>query len=325
VAKWLLVGDPHAVVDELEDCQNLVKGILEVVRSERPDCVVFLGDQHHNHAIVHVDVMGFWRESFHLLTEVGQVKVYALVGNHDMPGDGVSRNHAMMAYADMPSVTVVDYPTPVGDVLLCPYFPRGDDLRAAVIGNPRQRVIICHQTIVGSRYENGFIAQDGVSLERLEDKFFISGHIHTPQKYDNVVYVGAPRWRSFFDADVDRALTLWNIQDGKAELVKLFDTSRWCKKLVHVLDSQEAPFQGEINPAWRYIVDLHGDDQYIASRRSAWNGHRVRATRKQEQVSPMVRESMGIGTAITAFIDTYQPKYGTSLGTLREMVAVRLQ
>lgn len=242
-----------------------------------------------------------------------------------MPGDGVSPNHAMMAYADMPNVTVVDYPILVDRVLLCPYFPEGDRLRTAVIGNPLCKTVVCHQTIVGSRYENGFIAQDGVSLERLEDKFFISGHIHTPQRYDNVVYVGAPRWRNFFDADVDRALTLWDINDGEAKLIELFDTSRWCKKLVHVLDSQDKPFEGEINPAWRYIVDLHGDDQYIASRRQAWSGHRVRATRKQEAVTPMVRESMGIGTAITAFIDTYQPKYGTSTAILREMVATRLQ
>lgn len=324
MAKWLLIGDPHAVVDELEDCRNLIRGICEVVRAERPDCVLFLGDQHHNHAIVHVDVMGFWRQAFSNITSEG-VGVYALVGNHDMPGDGVSPNHAMMAYLNMPNVNIISFPVPVGDALLVPYMANPEYFRKELDDLKDYKVIFCHQTLVGSRYENGFIAHDGTSLDGFEDRFFVSGHIHTPQKYNNVVYVGAPRWRGFFDADVDRALTLWNVENDKAQLLKLFDTSKWCRKLVHVADNQEAPFKEQINPAWRYIVDLQGDDQYIASRRPFWTGQRIRTIRKQEQVASTVRESMGIATAITTFIDTYQPKYGTSTAILREMVATRLQ
>lgn len=325
MAKWLLIGDPHAVVDELEDCRNLVRGICEVVRTVHPDCVVFLGDQHHNHAIVHVEVMGFWRRAFaDILREDENVQILALVGNHDRPGDGASLNHAMMAYEGVDRVRIFDYSYPVGHVLMCPYQPDGEKFRMDVLANPQCKVVVCHQTLVGSRYENGFIAQDGTSLKGLEDRFFISGHIHTPQRYDNVVYVGAPRWRGFFDADVDRAITLWNIEGGTAVCERAFDTSQWCRKLVHITDSQEKPFQGPVNPAWRYIVDLYGDDQYIASRRALWAGQRVRPLRKQEVVAPTVRESMGIGTAITAFIDTYQPKYGTSMAILREMATSRL-
>lgn len=317
MAKWLLIGDPHAVVDELDDCQRLIDGVLRTVQEEKPDRIIFLGDQFHTHAIMHVEVMAFWRRAFKALSH--EVETWALVGNHDMPGDGASKSHALMA-CEGTGVHIVDKPVVVDGVLLVPYQHRGDDFRDIVL-RAEAKTVICHQTFDGSKYENGFFAQDGIQLTGLEGRYFISGHIHTPQAYGNVMYVGAPRWRSLSDAGINRALVLMDLSATPKPL-KLIPTEGWCQKLVYLEDRQENPSTETLNPSWKYVIDVHGDEAFIKARKAHWAGARVRTFRVTE-AAPRVSESMGIGKALLAFVDGYKPKYGTSPAILKEMVAQR--
>ena len=322
MAKWLLIGDPHAVVDELEDCKQLVTGIVHTIHTERPDYVLFMGDQHHNHAIIHVEVMAFWREAFKRIAGLGP-EVYALVGNHDMPGDSSSKAHAMMAY-DGTGIRVVDNLTRVDGCLLIPYRHTAQDFLNDLASSPNEKVVFCHQTFDGSKYENGMYAKDGIDLAGFEHRTFISGHIHTPQRFANVTYIGAPRWRSLSDVGVERALFLLDITNGQLMIGgKTYDTAQWCQKLLRVEDRQEAPLDLKINPRWKYIVDIHGDENFIKARKGVWAGCRVR-TFKTQNATKQVSESMGIHKAIQVFMDTYVPKYGTNVDTLRTMVNQRL-
>ena len=323
MAKWLLIGDPHAVADELDDCRRLIDGVAETIRVEKPDYVLFMGDQHHNHAIMHIEVMAFWREAFRKLGTIGP-PIYALVGNHDMPGDGVSPNHAMLAYEGLPGIFIVDKPTRVDGLLLLPYRHHNNDFTNDVLSCDN-RVVLCHQTFNGGKYENGFYAQNGCPLEGLRDRWFISGHIHTPQAFENVTYVGAPRWRTLSDVGVNRALVLVELEKNQEpKFLKLFDTGKWCQKLVHLVDRQEEPLTDQsLNPAWKYIIDIHGDEAFIKARKPGWAGARVRTFKTQSTTKP-VSESMGIGKALMAFLDGYKPRFGTDAVILKGMVAQRL-
>ena len=326
MAKWLLIGDPHAVVDELDDMQALVDGIVQTVKAEKPDYVLFMGDQHHNHAIMHVEVMAFWREAF---TRLGQLDthVLALVGNHDMPGDSSTKSHAMMAYQGIPGLQVVDELMQVDGCLLIPYRHSSVDFLNDVACAPG-KVVFCHQTFDGSKYENGMFAKDGIDISGFADRQFISGHFLTPERLATAIYIGAPRWRSLSDVGVERALFLLDIANGqlgsgRENGGKTFDTAQWCQKLLRVEDRQEAPLELEINPRWKYIVDVHGDENFIKARKARWAGCRVR-TFKTQNATRQVSESMGIHKAIQVFMDTYVPKYGTNVDTLRTMVNQRL-
>jgi DNA repair exonuclease SbcCD nuclease subunit len=320
--RWLLIGDPHAVVDELDDMQALIEGIVQTVKAEKPDYVLFMGDQHHNHAIMHVEVMAFWRKAFVRLGQM-DTHVLALVGNHDMPGDSSAKSHAMMAYEGIPGLHVVDQMMAINECLLIPYRHSGQDFINDLASAPNGKVVFCHQTFDGSKYENGMYAPDGISLAGFEDRQFISGHIHTAQRFSNVMYIGAPRWRSLSDVGVERALFLVDIVDGKLGSGKTFDTAQWCQKLLRVEDRQEAPLELEINPRWKYIVDVIGDENFIKARKARWAGCRVRTFKTQNQTK-QVSESMGIHKAIQVFMDTYVPKYGTNVDALRTMVNQRL-
>lgn len=324
MGKWLVIGDVHAVVDELDDCARLIDGIVDVVGKEKPDFVLFLGDQFHNHAIINVEVMAFWRGAFKLLAGLGAgngFDVLALVGNHDMPGDSSARVHALMA-CEGTGVKVVDSLQRIDGCLMVPYRHTAQDFINDVTSS-KEKVVFCHQTLDGSKYENGFYAKDGASLAGLEDRFFISGHIHTPQVFANVNYIGAPRWRSLSDVGIERAVVLFDIQNGQVKTAQAFDTGAWCQKLLRVEDRQENPLSLELNPQWKYIVDVFGDEEFIKSRKAVWAGCRVRTFKTQAETKP-VSESMGIHKAIQAFVDSYIPRFGTKQETLRTMVNERL-
>lgn len=240
-----------------------------------------------------------------------------------MPGDASTRAHAMMACLGT-GVRVVDTPVRVDGCLLVPYRHSGQDFINDLACSPNEKVVFCHQTFDGSKYENGFFASDGISLAGFEDRQFVSGHIHTPQRFANVTYIGAPRWRSLSDVGVERALFLLEVANGQLMTGgKTFDTAQWCQKLLRVEDRQEAPLEMEINPRWKYIVDIIGSQSFIAERKARWAGCRVRTFRTDNKTSVSVSESMGIPKALQAFMKDFKVRHGTPMETLQKMVAER--
>src|SRR6185369_11497831 len=127
----------------------------------------------------------------------GKQKIWFLVGNHDRSHDtNITGN--TLRYAS-PTVTVVDEPMTLGNGLVfMPWYAKPQDFIKAA-GN--YTTLICHQTLQGAKYENGFPAADGVPAEMVPAKTIISGHIHTPQMFGKVWYPGAPRWRIATDAN----------------------------------------------------------------------------------------------------------------------------
>jgi predicted phosphodiesterase len=318
--RWLLVGDVHAVPDELEDCRALVLGIQETIKKEHPDYVVFLGDQFHSHAILRVEVLSFWREAFTRLSAM-DTKVLALVGNHDRPADISLDSHALMGLHGT-GVEIVDGLRRLDGCLLIPYRHSGADF-VVDIASAKEKIVLCHQTIDGAKYDDGFFAPDGVDLTGFEDRQFISGHIHTPQRFGNVTYIGSPRWRGVSDLGVEKGIAIFDLDGGEVKNIRVLDTSVWCRKLVLIQDRQENPVEPVINPRWKYIVEIHGNEDFIKTRRPLWAGCSVRAFKTQSSFK-RVRESIGVQKAMELFVDSYVPRFGTDKKVLQAMVSQRV-
>lgn len=316
--RLLLVGDPHVTPDELSDCVALIRRVKTV--SSEADAIVFLGDQHHNHALVSVYVMNFWKDA---LEELRDRDVYMLVGNHDRVNDTKSPLHGL----HYDRAKVVEGPVSLGGIRLLPWYPDPVEfLKNANVGDPR--TLICHQTFDGSTYENGFYAKDGIDASQVTAKSIISGHIHTPQTLGKVFYPGAPRWRTVSDANQDRHLVTAEFDD-QGNLVSTFkhSTQGHCTALWQLQDTEDGA-EGhvpEFVAPYRLSVDVRGSPEYVEDRTKFWvaKGARVRPF-PTRQVVAAVRESDGINQALSKFITTYKPKYGTSLEVLSKAIAERI-
>lgn len=333
--KTLIVGDPHVVETELDDCQNLIDLICESIKVYQIEQVVFMGDLHDKHQIVNLLVQNFWIRAFdQILTclKSEQKKIILIVGNHDQAGKGLEQIHALDIYGNAYNdVIVVSEPDTWGPFVMMPYYSNpelfGQDCNELFKQNS-QKTLLCHQTITGAKYENGFYAPDGIDPTSIPFKRVISGHIHTEQKVAQVEYIGSPRWRNINDANVNKYLWIvdWCQNDIKSVQKILTDTH--CKRIFRVEDTVAKPLEISQLPDLKHttIIDIHGTYEYVKERdlqfrAAGYNrlrGHVIRERRVH------IKESEGISKAFIKFCKAYKPKNGTPVKKLVELVNARI-
>lgn len=324
----IIVGDVHAVPGEIADCQKLITGLITL----RPyaDTVLFLGDQFHNHGIVHLSVVQFWRQSFRALQSVG-FRVIALVGNHDIMTSGEMWPNAMQC-VDGTGVEVVDTlqelrvngePT---NVVLTPYvhdhneFAKIVNVKIADLWASKPRTLICHQTFQGVQYDNGFYASDGVEQSDVEYASIISGHIHSAARFGKVYYVGSPRWRSRDDANKPKAVSLFNVRTHHLEVQ--FDTADWCSPILHFELTPESTLDATIAPTARVTVTLRGPAAWVRTEAEVYKakGYAVRRL-PDAAAAPRVKESADVSKSFATFLKSFKTPGGTPPEVLERMVS----
>lgn len=321
----LAVGDVHATPDDLDDCYALLAFVARLARLHEA-VVLFLGDQYNTHAVIRAEVLWFWRENFRVLRDFG-LEIIALVGNHDFAGEGL-RQHVMVAHEDQ--VEVIDRPRVLPafpGVLFMPYVADRDSFVAQANMEPRTaNTLICHQTFDGAQYDNGFYAKDGVDPGLVSQGTILSGHVHTPQSFSKVTYLGAPRWRTLSDADIERAVWLLEFDDTGNLLSKQpFDTGEVCRQIKYHLDTPETPICLPLDPRHDWRIDVKGPADWLEKRKAdlATPGVKVRAF-KTDSARPKVKESEGVTKAFKSYLEAYKPKFGTNVALLGEMAKDRL-
>lgn len=335
--RLLLVGDPHVTADELTDSQALLDGVFALYGQLEPDMVVFMGDLHHNHALVRVEVTDFWLRN---LSRFPAHKVAVILGNHDRPNDASSEAHALQAYRKL--CTVVDQPTWLFEdfgkphVLAMPYYHSKEDFVNEHMEESKPiapLVTLCHQTFDGSKYENGFYAPDGLDPRILGAPRVISGHIHTAQTITweggYVQYIGSPRWRSISDANEAKSVVLY---DTVQDTFTLFDTSEWCSPIgkaaiTNLSQIDNIPFVS--NPKARLHVDVVGQKAEVEVQIVAIKNRLSRAKLRpvytdQSNKKLAAAESEGVFNALRKYMASYKPQFGTKPDLLESMIVNRL-
>lgn len=333
--KILYVGDPHIVATELDDADGLMKAIWEALKRDGADTIVFLGDQYHAHSILHVDVVNFWIKAFRALREMDYT-VIALVGNHDLPGNGSREKHAMQIHEG--EIQVVDGPYSDAGILFLPYYAVGEDFLSACKQYSYHKVVVCHQGFTGATYDNGFkikgtdfYTEGGIDPNLVPQATIISGHIHTPQEFGKVWYLGAPRWRTLSDANKDRWLyTITHNDDGTVKEAKALSMEGYCRPIYSIEETPETEQKDAgsflaSNESADLRVDLRGPSAWVEARKSIWMGlgAKVRVF-KTDTALIKVKESDGIAVAFASFFEKFQPRFGTDKAILRKLVEERL-
>ncbi len=336
--KVLFVGDVHAKVEDLADCVRLKGLVFEQVEKYRPAWVVFLGDQFDTHAVKHVEVEKFWLDLFIDLKQrfTYSFEVFALVGNHDRPGNAASVAHSLQPFRSF--VRVVDAPLSVSGVLMLPYYHDPKELVKAANEHPDCKILVCHAAFAGGHYDNGtpikadaFYGKDVVNPDDLPQQTVVSGHIHTMASFGKVWYPGSPRWFTMSDANRTKAIYLAEVGEGQVDVAGvdgMVETGAVCRRtwdLDYTPDDQCSTELALVGPNDKVRVNVKGPTTFCvgAKRVLQDKGYRVRAFPTDRGVAK-VSEAEGIPAAFEKHFAGYKPKYGTSKEVLRGMLHERL-
>lgn len=330
--KVLSVGDPHTRVNDIPECERLLDRV-EAVSDEAginhdTGFIVLMGDLFHNHSIMHVEVMHFWRRRVARLAQ--KARVYILKGNHDGPQDGAFNVHALAAL-EMNGVTIVDQPmlmtvgpnSPAIDAI--PFMRSNEEF--VKVCQERTHIIYCHQEFNGCKYDNGFYSKVGVDPEAIPQKLVISGHIHTGQEFGKVWYVGAPRWMTASDANQDRFVWVIEHDDKTGDVVKRtpYPTDPACQRMIQIEDTEAAPADpAKLPEGAKVMVDIKGSAAWVQERKSFWHGRARVRTFTTNECQRTVKESDGIGVAFRKYLDAYEPKFGVPMAALERIAHDRL-
>jgi len=317
----LIVGDPHVTVEDMGDCHKLMEFVAQVASTQKVDRITILGDLHHNHALMNVRVMAFWKEWFAKLhdslpaTRVYQDnEVVALVGNHDMPGDGSQYPHALLAYEN---VFVVDKPRVLDNTLYLPYYSEPNLFIEATRGYPDIKTLICHQEFQGAKYESGYFTPNGVPVSEVVQPIVISGHIHSPQNVGKVWYPGAPRWRTLSDADTFmRSIHVVTFDDaGEVVQVQGYATNSVVRRIVRLIFKEgETVFRLAVEDKDDIRATIEGSTAWVDTTEAAlrrehpnWKLSTVRTDIKAIRI----KESDGIPVAFKKYVSEYVIQFGS--------------
>ncbi len=321
--KLLLVGDPHATPDVLEEMDRLISYVIDVGNKEQVDYVVFLGDQTHTHSILNLNVMAIWQQAFKRIDHEG-LHAVALVGNHDKGGTKNSTNNSMMFFDE--DVQVIDIPQTISGILFVPYQDTPEEFIEACKKSPT-KTVICHQSFDGSHYENGFLIEGAVDPLDVPQDHIISGHIHSPQSNGKVTFPGAPRWRSVSDANTERNIVVMEFDgSGIPTARRDYPTAGVCRPIYLLEDTEATP---ALIPAGEasIVVDIHGLAEYVDRRKRELEtnhpGIRIRTFPLTERVAK-AKESDGIPKALTKFLGEYKAKNGTPPSELSRLASERI-
>lgn len=300
----LRVGDPHAKINNLEEMEALLTFVWEKAYEHKVDRIEFLGDLFHTHAILRLEVLDFWTRWLLKLSQEFQVVV--LVGNHDLSGDHNSTVSALSIFTRLnnQNLHIITAPKVMGVYGYLPYFHSGEQfvLEANKLVDQGAKVIVCHQTFDGSRFENGFYAPEGIDAKKINSEIIISGHIHATQEFGTVWYPGTPRWDMASDANQTKGIWLCqHDEQGKLISKVLVNTDKVCSPIVSIT-VHEGEEICEFAPKARICVELVGSSQWISKQKAKLKGKCSIKTRITDKVNSETRKS---GNSLAEFLEKH--------------------
>lgn len=205
--KWLIHGDPHLKVNNIQMARQFFDWLLATAEEQEVDGIINLGDLFDTHAVVRSEVMG---EYIRFLDIRRNKLIYIhLLGNHEFFRPKDSTYHALQALKmrDDDTYHVVDEVTKLYGFGFVPYMPNADDFPQL---DMEHQIVFAHQTFLGADFGK-FRPEEGVPPEKIKNQVLVySGHIHTRQQVGDVKYVGSPISYGVNDVDQVKGIIIFD-------------------------------------------------------------------------------------------------------------------
>lgn len=246
----LAIGDQHYKVKNSLETGIMHEEILKVIKREKPDCIVLLGDILDKFESINVRPFNRVISFLDDITKLHD-NIVMLVGNHDRPNNNVflTDEHPFNALKKWDNIKIVEKveiyevqsktdPTVKGDFVFVPYVPVSrfrEALETVGLSHPMENPdcdkkswsdlkdkvgVFAHQEFNG--VQMGVIKSTHGDLWHPDAPFLVSGHVHDyEQLKPNLYYTGTPFQHGYSDTG-RKTISLFNykIDDSRWSMVK---------------------------------------------------------------------------------------------------------
>lgn len=149
----------------------------------------------------------------------GKDNTYVLAGNHDMYH--LSRLDVISLIMLEPYLTVVDELLVLDKLVLSPWIIDGEMWDNVCNLGSKCDYLFAHLELNGFKVNDQYLMEHGFSHKELKNynKVF-TGHYHSMQEMDNILYVGTPYPITMNEANEDHGVFILDTDDGSVEFVK---------------------------------------------------------------------------------------------------------
>jgi DNA repair exonuclease SbcCD nuclease subunit len=268
--KVICLGDPHAKITRFDLFLKYLKWVEQLVVTEQPDFVVNLGDTFHDHAMLRAEIKSEFRDHVdYVISKTKLRRYFYVLGNHDFYRKDDSKYHALKDWAGTDDgLVVVDSPSSYSspnptDITFVPYLP--DHTK---FPKDTKRIVFAHQTFVGADYGNQR-PEIGVVSEDVSSEVIISGHIHKPQTFGKVIYVGSAYSQNLDDLDQIKHVLIFDTETYEKRFVTV-PLPSWLKcsyvlSEIFTVDNMHEMFVERLIPGHHWVLEITGPKAEIIS------------------------------------------------------------
>ena len=249
-------GKKNNSLQHNQDCVDFVSWFCDRVREEGGVTnVVFLGDWFENRNSVNVMTMTYAQEALRHLDSLG-VPVHIIIGNHDLYHRESRKVYSTKIFEQFVNVTLVNEPTVVDDMLICPFLFKNEYPDLAKYNK-------VPYWLGHFEFRNFVITGSDRKMEHGPDhtlfqgpKFIFSGHFHKRQANDNVVYIGNTFPMDYGDAwDDKRGMCLLDTSNDDVSFIDWEECPKYRKvKLSDVIGDAALQFPSKCRV--RCLIDI---------------------------------------------------------------------
>jgi len=278
--KILRVGDPHIKPSNLKDAERLINFIIETATKRKIDIIEFLGDLFHTHAILRIEVVDFWTNTFKML-EDAQIECRVLVGNHDQPGSYEKEQlmNALNIFQKTSGIGgerfIINKSMIIDQIGYIPYMSSQEaflNASKALYNQGATKLLVAHQTFTGATYENGFYAEDGLDPALVSQEAIISGHIHKNQQIGKCDYPGTPKWDTMSDANEEKGIWIYTHEKDGSIKEKEFISTREIVSPIYKYTVYEGDIEPKLVENSRNYIEFIGKIAWINKMKKKYKG-----------------------------------------------------
>jgi len=325
--KILRVGDPHVMVSNLKDSQKLMDFICKTAVDRDVNCIEFLGDLFHTHAVIRMEVIDFWKRAFEQIETLLYIECRVLVGNHDQPGSKEKEQemNALNIFKDKEGewFTIINEPMILKNIAYIPYMSSEEAFLEAssdLYKKGATGLLVAHQTFTGATYENGFFSQEGIEPEKVSQDQIISGHIHKSQEIGKCLYPGTPKWDTMSDANQPKGIWIFEHDETGKYQGKEFISTKEIVTPITSYDVKEGDELPELNPDARNYIILEGKSAWITKTKKLFKDIAQIKVKPTDRISTVNKDNSA--TLETYLEKEFEPIVGVAKKDIKEFLEV---